>query len=148
MRIMTRLTLLCCLCSIGIIHALPIDAPASPQPQLLLKIVEPSTASQVAIADQKQLQHVVQLAELSSATTTTAADLAAATTKKATAGGGGSSHSRRPAEGVEFPNTAFIPGDLTEQLSVDGFFSLWFVFLDDDVFTSGKAETGERERHL
>lgn len=41
-------------------------------------------------------------------------------------------------EGIEFPNTAFIPGDLTEQLSVDGFFSLWFVFLDDDVFTSGK----------
>ena len=44
----------------------------------------------------------------------------------------------RPAEGLEFPNTAFIPGDLTEQLGVDNFFSLWFVFLDDDVFTSGK----------
>lgn len=43
-----------------------------------------------------------------------------------------------PAEGVEFPNTAFIPGDLTEQLGVDAFFSLWFVFLDDDVFTSGQ----------
>lgn len=44
---------------------------------------------------------------------------------------------RAPAEGLEFPNTAQIPGDLTEQLGVDGFFSLWFVFLDDDVFTSG-----------
>ena len=43
----------------------------------------------------------------------------------------------QPAEGIEFPNTAFIPGDLTEQLDVDNFFSLWFVFLDDDVFTSG-----------
>ena len=40
-------------------------------------------------------------------------------------------------EGLEFPNTALIPGDLTEELGVDGFFSLWFVFLDDDVFTSG-----------
>lgn len=40
---------------------------------------------------------------------------------------------------MEFPNTAIIPGDLTEQLSVDGFFSLWFVFLDDDVFTSGES---------
>lgn len=49
-----------------------------------------------------------------------------------------SSQARRPAEGIEFPNTAFIPGDLTEQLAVDGFFSLWFVFLDDDVFTSGE----------
>lgn len=43
------------------------------------------------------------------------------------------------AGGMEFPNTAIIPGDLTEQLSVDGFFSLWFVFLDDDVFTSGES---------
>lgn len=53
----------------------------------------------------------------------------------------GISHGRRPVpnEGIEFPNTAFIPGDLTEQLSVDGFFSLWFVFLDDDVFTSGNV---------
>ena len=42
-------------------------------------------------------------------------------------------------EGLEFPNTALIPGDLTEELGVDGFFSLWFVFLDDDVFTSGTA---------
>lgn len=50
----------------------------------------------------------------------------------------GISQARRPAEGIEFPNTAFIPGDLTEQLAVDGFFSLWFVFLDDDVFTSGE----------
>lgn len=45
------------------------------------------------------------------------------------------------AGGMEFPNTAIIPGDLTEQLSVDGFFSLWFVFLDDDVFTSDKEFT-------
>lgn len=41
--------------------------------------------------------------------------------------------------GLEFPNTGFIPGDLTEQLSIDQFFSLWFVFLDDDVFTSGNG---------
>jgi hypothetical protein len=55
-----------------------------------------------------------------------------------------SSQSRqKPADdgGIEFPNTAFIPGDLTEQLSVDGFFSLWFVFLDDDVFTSGECQS-------
>ncbi len=74
---------------------------------------------------------------------TPAVDAAAATTvSTGQLGGGGSSHSRRPipAEGIEFPNTAFIPGDLTEQLSVDGFFSLWFVFLDDDVFTSGKLQ--------
>lgn len=40
--------------------------------------------------------------------------------------------------GMEFPNTAFIPGDLTEQLNIDDFFSLWLFFLDDDVSTSGK----------
>jgi len=40
--------------------------------------------------------------------------------------------------GIEFPNTAFIPGDLTEQLNVDEFFSLWLFFLDDDMSTSGK----------
>ena len=40
---------------------------------------------------------------------------------------------------LEFPNTAFIPGDLTEQLNVDSFFSLWLFFLDDDVFTSGQS---------
>ena len=50
-------------------------------------------------------------------------------------------HRLPAAEGIEFPNTGFIPGDLTEQLSVDGFFSLWFVFLDDDVFTSGNIIT-------
>lgn len=50
---------------------------------------------------------------------------------------------RAPAEGLEFPNTAQIPGDLTEQLGVDGFFSLWFVFLDDDVFTSGNRHTSQ-----
>lgn len=50
-----------------------------------------------------------------------------------------SGNNKKPAlmEGLEFPNTALIPGDLTEELGVDGFFSLWFVFLDDDVFTSG-----------
>lgn len=55
----------------------------------------------------------------------------------------GSQSRQKPADdgGIEFPNTAFIPGDLTEQLSVDGFFSLWFVFLDDDVFTSGQFES-------
>ncbi|XP_046652352.1 uncharacterized protein LOC124343179 [Daphnia pulicaria] len=55
----------------------------------------------------------------------------------------GSQSRQKPADdgGIEFPNTAFIPGDLTEQLSVDGFFSLWFVFLDDDVFTSDKEFT-------
>jgi len=42
---------------------------------------------------------------------------------------------------LEFPNTAFIPGDLTEQLNVDSFFSLWLFFLDDDVFTSEKDFT-------
>lgn len=47
----------------------------------------------------------------------------------------------RPAEGMEFPNTGFIPGDLTEQLNIDEFFSLWFVFLDDDVFTSGNPSS-------
>lgn len=54
----------------------------------------------------------------------------------------GSQSRQKPADdGIEFPNTAFIPGDLTEQLSVDGFFSLWFVFLDDDVFTSGQFQS-------
>ena len=53
---------------------------------------------------------------------------------------------QKPADdvGIEFPNTAFIPGDLTEQLSVDAFFSLWFVFLDDDVFTSGEFSSFQR----
>ena len=46
-----------------------------------------------------------------------------------------------PAEGLEFPNTALLPGDLTEQLGVDNFFSLWLVFLDADIFTSGERET-------
>jgi len=43
--------------------------------------------------------------------------------------------------GIEFPNTAFIPGDLTEQLNVDDFFSLWLFFLDDDVTTSDQNFT-------
>ncbi|XP_065581271.1 uncharacterized protein LOC136040842 isoform X3 [Artemia franciscana] len=37
---------------------------------------------------------------------------------------------------LDFPNTSVIPGDLTEELGVDYFFSLWTVLQDEDISTS------------
>lgn len=42
---------------------------------------------------------------------------------------------------VRLPNTAKVDGQLTANLGVDHFFSLWIVFNNDDVVISGKSET-------
>lgn len=40
---------------------------------------------------------------------------------------------------VQLPDTSGIDGQLTANLGVDHFFSLWLVFSDDDVKMSGKS---------
>lgn len=40
--------------------------------------------------------------------------------------------------GLELPDTSGIDGQLTANLGVDHFFSLWLVFSNDDVKMSGK----------
>lgn len=40
----------------------------------------------------------------------------------------------------QFPDTSGIQGELTEKLGVDQFFSLWLVFHNDEVRTSGKPK--------
>ena len=77
--------------------------------------------------------NALPLDEVSSSAAAASSSAAAASSSSAAA----AASSAAEGGGIEFPNTAFIPGDLTEQLNVDDFFSLWLFFLDDDVTTSG-----------
>lgn len=44
------------------------------------------------------------------------------------------------AMGLELPDTSGIDGQLTANLGVDHFFSLWLVFSNDEVKMSGKGK--------
>lgn len=48
--------------------------------------------------------------------------------------------------GLELPDVSGIDRELTSNLSVDQFFSLWIVFNDDEVQISGKSQHCDTEK--